>query len=37
MVTAYTVTIMHDPSSAEICHIYFQGGDETTPITSLTK
>ena len=23
--TTYTVTIMHDPSSAEICHITFQG------------
>jgi len=24
-VTAYTVTIMHDPSSAAICHLDFQG------------
>jgi zinc-ribbon domain len=35
--TTYTVTIMHDPSSASICQTSFQGEAEVTPISSLTK
>jgi len=35
--TIYTVTIMYNPTSAEICHLDFQGEAGITPISSLTK
>ena len=35
--TTYTVTILHDPTGAEVCHTYFQGEAEITPVSSLTK
>ena len=35
--TTYAVIVMHDPSSAAICHLDFQGEAEITPTSSLTK
>jgi hypothetical protein len=35
--TIYTVTVLHNPTGAEICHIIFQGDAETAPVSSLTK
>jgi hypothetical protein len=35
--TTYTVAILHEPTGAEVCHTYFQGEAEITPVSSLTK